>query len=340
MSKIILITGARAVGKSTVASILAKEGFSSLPKYTTRNLRQDENEMVQKDLSGINNDSISYQTNGIHYWISKNELNERLELKEKSITSINDIQTIQKLKEKYKERIVTCLVESNGANSSYYSPTESEHMIPVSWIKQRKLESANQIINEHRGLFDFKIDNNGTVDNLKSQVKLLIEYSNGNKQEEFVQQDSEELKYFVKDLRIANEKIKKYLSIKPENLHSLSSRQFEEFVATILYDIGYEVELTAQTRDGGYDIKAIKSDELGSFLTLVECKKYNPVNPIGVSLIREFYSVTELNKANKGLIFTSSYFSKDAIELTKNFATRIELKDFEKIKELLKRNGQ
>ncbi len=53
-----------------------------------------------------------------------------------------------------------------------------------------------------------------------------------------------------------NDEIKKYLSKHPEKLHDLTSRKFEELVASILEDLGFDVTLTKQTRDGGTDIIA------------------------------------------------------------------------------------
>lgn len=53
-----------------------------------------------------------------------------------------------------------------------------------------------------------------------------------------------------------NTELKRYLNKHPEKLYDLSPRKFEELIAAILEDLGFEVELTQATRDGGSDIIA------------------------------------------------------------------------------------
>ncbi|MDR2570450.1 MAG: restriction endonuclease [Oscillospiraceae bacterium] len=124
----------------------------------------------------------------------------------------------------------------------------------------------------------------------------------------------------------------------PHLMHGLQPREFEELIAEIYRSLGYTVELTKQTRDGGKDLYIAHQNELGSFLYLVECKKYAVSNPVSVDTIRSVYGVLEMEKSTGGIICTTSRFSKDAIyeiEL-RNLRHRIELKDFEDIKELLR----
>ena len=59
---------------------------------------------------------------------------------------------------------------------------------------------------------------------------------------------------------------------------------------------GYDVELTPQTRDGGKDIYAARRDDLGTFLYIVECKRYAPDNPVGVEVIRALHGVADIDR--------------------------------------------
>ncbi len=93
-------------------------------------------------------------------------------------------------------------------------------------------------------------------------------------------------------------------------LYKLKSRKFEEVIAEILYQKGFEVQLTKQTRDNGYDILALKKIESFPVKFLVECKKFAPNRPIGIGIIRSFCNVIKEEKANKGIICTTSYFSQ------------------------------
>lgn len=96
------------------------------------------------------------------------------------------------------------------------------------------------------------------------------------------------------------------------NLLKIEPRQFEEMIAELLDSKGYKVELTKQTRDNGYDIIALAMFENELPLKfLVECKRYKE-NKVGVDIIRSFKEVIQTEKANKGIIVTTSYFTKDA----------------------------
>jgi restriction endonuclease len=66
----------------------------------------------------------------------------------------------------------------------------------------------------------------------------------------------------------------------PRELLTLDSRQFEELVAELWRRLGYEIELTAKTKDNGRDIIAVRKVE-ASVRFLIECKRYSPSNKVG-----------------------------------------------------------
>ena len=109
----------------------------------------------------------------------------------------------------------------------------------------------------------------------------------------------------------------------------LNPRQFEEFVAELFLREGFHVELTPFRKDGGRDILAVSKTELGSHLYLAECKRFNPNRPVGVEYIRSLYGVLEHERATKGIIATTSYFTKGAVDIAGQMKWRISLKDFD-----------
>lgn len=129
------------------------------------------------------------------------------------------------------------------------------------------------------------------------------------------------------------------ISHNPNLLYQLGPRKFEELIAKLFADQGYEVSLTPATRDGGYDLLAKISDGITSMLVLAECKRYQKENKVGVEIVRGLYGVTEAHRANQGLIITSSYFTKDAKEEQLRIGNRIGLKDFNNLVEWLKPYG-
>jgi HJR/Mrr/RecB family endonuclease len=134
-----------------------------------------------------------------------------------------------------------------------------------------------------------------------------------------------------------NQEIVEYLKKHPKFIYNISSRKFEELIAHIIKHLGFDVELTPTTRDGGRDILAYIRNAVCSFLTFVECKHYSMDNPVGVGIVRGVYGVQRIYRANKSLIVTSSYFTKGAIELTKPISNEVELKDHSDIQIWLKK---
>ena len=131
--------------------------------------------------------------------------------------------------------------------------------------------------------------------------------------------------------------VKRRLALHPEGLYVLSPRLFEELVASILKDYGFEVELTPRTRDGGRDVIAYIRSVACSVLTYIECKKYAPDRKVGVEIVRSVYGVHNIHKASKSLIVTTSFFTRDAIEEAQRIGGPLELKDYVDLKTWLAR---
>lgn len=66
--------------------------------------------------------------------------------------------------------------------------------------------------------------------------------------------------------------LKRYFAKHPEKLHDLAPRKFEELIADILKDLGWDTELTSATRDGGRDIYAYLRNQVTSFLMFVNVR--------------------------------------------------------------------
>jgi restriction system protein len=110
-------------------------------------------------------------------------------------------------------------------------------------------------------------------------------------------------------------------------LTKIEPREFEEIIAEMLSMQGFKVELTKQTRDNGFDIIAIKYlDKISPLKFLVECKRYTS-QKVGVEIIRGFKDVIMTEKANKGIIVTTSYFSKDATRKMQEIPYLLDFKD-------------
>lgn len=132
----------------------------------------------------------------------------------------------------------------------------------------------------------------------------------------------------IVSLEDVNDELLFYLAKHPEIIHELGSRKFEELIARVFADKGYEVSLTKSTRDGGFDIFAKVKNDFSDFIILAECKKYSPTNKVGVEIVRGLYGVVEEHKANQGIIITSSFFTKEAQQTQLRIGSRMALKDY------------
>jgi len=124
-----------------------------------------------------------------------------------------------------------------------------------------------------------------------------------------------------------NEQLINYFSSHPNELKTINRRLFEEIVAELFWGFGYQVELTQKTRDGGRDIIAIKNAEtIDKYL--IECKRPDVGNIIGIKPVRELFGVKQDEKATKAILATTSYFSKDAHQFFERNKWELEPKDF------------
>ena len=108
----------------------------------------------------------------------------------------------------------------------------------------------------------------------------------------------------------------------------MTSRKFEELVAELLSRKGFKVELTPPSKDGGFDMYAAKSDTLGRFLFLVECKRYSQTNKVGVNIVRALHGVVQDKKANAGVVVTTSFFTAGAKEFQDRHKFQLHLHDY------------
>jgi restriction system protein len=123
----------------------------------------------------------------------------------------------------------------------------------------------------------------------------------------------------------------KSLAGDPNRLFDLSPRKFEELVALLLREQGYEVEITRFSKDGGKDLIVASPTSLGSFLYYVQCKLYSPRHRVGVEPVRELYGVVEHDRATAGLLVTTSSFTRGAREFQLPVKQRLSLHDYDSL---------
>ncbi len=146
---------------------------------------------------------------------------------------------------------------------------------------------------------------------------------------------SSPLPIYAADVQVeANAELLDRLNRNPALFRELSPRKFEEIVAEVLDRLGYSVELTPATNDGGFDICAAKSERTGGrFLYLVECKRYVPPSKVGVGIVRALHGVVQQRRATAGLIITTSFFTKNAEIFQEPLKYQLHLKNFNELQD-------
>jgi len=121
----------------------------------------------------------------------------------------------------------------------------------------------------------------------------------------------------------------------PEEMTRMPCRRFEELIAEVLERLGYVVELTKRTRDGGIDIIAIRDAEI-STRYLIECKRLEPHNKISVEPVRQLFGVKQDLGASKAILATTVYFTPDARKFIDRHPWELEGKDYDGVVDWLK----
>ncbi|SFR74909.1 Restriction endonuclease [Mitsuaria sp. PDC51] len=141
---------------------------------------------------------------------------------------------------------------------------------------------------------------------------------------------------FTSHIQTVNGQLLRSVQKNPNAIFDLTSRQFEEVTGELLEKLGYKVELTKATRDGGKDLILASHSNVGQFVYYVECKRYAPERPVGVHLVRELVGAIYADRVTAGIMVTSSYFSPDAVSYSQQLKHQLTLVDFLRLKAWLK----
>jgi restriction endonuclease len=102
----------------------------------------------------------------------------------------------------------------------------------------------------------------------------------------------------------------------PNDFGQLEPRQFEMLLEAIFRNQGYDTEIGAGWNDGGVDLRFYSKDEVGSFLTLVQVKRWK--RPVRLEAVAALVGLVEQEDANRGLFVTTPHY----LPSTRRFASR------------------
>ncbi len=124
-------------------------------------------------------------------------------------------------------------------------------------------------------------------------------------------------------------KLGRYRNVAMESIDRMDGEEFEEWLACLFESKGYKVELTRKSHDYGADLIITKR----GIRTAVQAKRYN--SNVGCSAVQEIIGARAYYGADRCLVVTNSYFTKNAEVLAK--ANGVELWNREKLNEEITR---
>jgi restriction system protein len=133
-----------------------------------------------------------------------------------------------------------------------------------------------------------------------------------------------------------SESLIKELADRPELLHQLQPRKFEELVAELYRRRGFEVTLTPASGDEGVDVYVVSRNDLGRTLWVVQAKRYAANRPIEAGVVRELYGTVMAQEASAGILITTSFFQPGAKDLERKYEYRLSLKDYLDLQAMLR----
>ena len=119
----------------------------------------------------------------------------------------------------------------------------------------------------------------------------------------------------------------------PDVLDDVSRRDFERLIAELFARMGFEIELSRQSKDDGIDFLAIRPERVAPIILIVQCKHPDSNKPssrrrrIGVELMRELYGTAVWNDVRNCIMVTSSKFTAGAQTFAAGKPDQIKLAD-------------
>ena len=131
----------------------------------------------------------------------------------------------------------------------------------------------------------------------------------------------------LENLETASKRLKQELKVELSNLiMDMTPYFFEKLVIDLLKKMGYGnfdgTNVTKKSSDGGID-GIVYQDILGLDLVYVQAKRYKENNKIGSPDLQKFCGALSGKQASKGIFFTTSDFSKEALEYLKTTPQKI-----------------
>ncbi len=116
-------------------------------------------------------------------------------------------------------------------------------------------------------------------------------------------------------VRCMSDKLARLVSRDPSALDAIEWRDIERMLAVVFDGLGFEVELTPASKDGGKDVVLRYSHNGEERIYLVEVKHWRSGKRVGGKELTNFVHVVAREKCDGGLFLSTYGYSRDEIEV-------------------------
>ena len=178
MPYVITITGPSRAGKSTVVQYFEKftsESFKPqlVRKYTTRPPREHDKDCIA---GGIPAEcDLVYEQYGERYGLKLQNLIDHLAREKSPIVILNDVRAVEDIRTTFREHVRSIFIFRHDPSSEdYRQELKEKRGSEAGQVRFEKASTIYRIYIENIQLFDHVIINNGTIDELETQVRQIV----------------------------------------------------------------------------------------------------------------------------------------------------------------------
>lgn len=138
----------------------------------------------------------------------------------------------------------------------------------------------------------------------------------------------------IQGVTVCNAELMRFVQKHPEVLDQVHPGVFEEIVAKIFQNEGFETEQISSWNqaDGGVDLIAIrKLDSQYPIRCAIQCKRVSHHRRVSAEPIRSLAGVLDRFQAHVGVVATTTYFTRPARDEVGRYLWRIDLRDYDNI---------
>lgn len=138
--------------------------------------------------------------------------------------------------------------------------------------------------------------------------------------------------YFRNKKEIKEKPTREYVNKVIGSINKMNGGQFEDFISFLFKEMGYKVQQTPKSRDGGKDL--ILKTQKGK--VYVEIKRYASKNLVSSPLVLKLIGSAVSDGVNNCIFLTTSGYTNDAIDLAENSKVNVNLIDINGVIDMIK----